>query len=177
MYILMSYIWLIDQKLGLTDNVMILSNNITGAMWKSNTKYWKQKNKINYWLFTDKMKARTNNNNKLRKWRDFWWIITKNVSCRWYTSSWRIFWQLLDMILITHRIVSVSWSEKYPKKVFGRRRPLVRINFIIRHDFVNFDSDCLSKTETNFGLLGSRVCITNNNAHHTLCSKIGKVSN
>lgn len=27
----------------LTVNVMILSNNIAGAMWKSNTKYWKQK--------------------------------------------------------------------------------------------------------------------------------------
>ena len=53
-----------------------------------------------------------------------------------------------------------SYIKKYPKKVFGRRRPLVRINFIIRHDFVNFDSDCLSKTETNFGLLGSRACIT-----------------
>lgn len=27
----------------LTDNVIILSNSIAGAMWKSNTKYWKSK--------------------------------------------------------------------------------------------------------------------------------------
>ena len=31
----------------LTDRVIILSNSITGAIWKSNTKYWKVKWKIN----------------------------------------------------------------------------------------------------------------------------------
>lgn len=34
----------------LTDSVMILSNSIIGGMWKSNTKYWNKKRRLNYVL-------------------------------------------------------------------------------------------------------------------------------